>query len=776
MDTAREEIFRFKKVLTKSFALTVLLVVALCAPTAVKAWTTMPVGYVVTVAGNGSYGYSGDEGPATVAGMGYPWGNVGVDSSGNIYIPDGYNNRVRKVDAVTGVITTVAGNGGSGFAGDGGPAADARIDNPTGVVVDGDDNLFIVDLGNSVIRRVDAASGVITTVAGVGNWAGYGGDGGPATSAYLAYPEGLDIDNSGNLFIADQGNSCIRRVDAVTGIITTVAGVCEVYGYSGDGGPATSATLKFPTSVAVDPDGNLFIADYSNHVIRRVDATTGTITTVAGTPGVGGFGGDGGISTSARLKYPTGVAVEESGDIVIADTSNHRVRTVNALTGTIETLAGTGSSGFGGDGGPAANALFDSVVGVTLDGYGNLFITDGNNNRIRRVFLGSANQAPVANAGGNQTVHVGTPVNLDGSASSDPDENYPLTYAWQITSSPSGSVAPLSGPNSVNPSFTADIPGDYTVGLVVNDALGASSTVDEVIISTYNTPPVADAGPDQSVVLIGSTLQLDGTQSWDDDGDGLAYEWAITTRPATSGATLSSTSSATPIFVADVHGDYVASLTVSDPWVSSETDTVIVTFENVRPVADGGGNQDVLAGDAVFLNGSGSTDANGDSLTYSWSFVSRPAGSTATLTGTNTYMTSFTADEAGTYVVSLVVNDGYADSDPSNASVEAISAETAATQALSEASYKVNHQVPGSLKNNNLANALTNKINSALKMIDKGQYAEAIDKLKNDILGKTDGCATGGSPDRNDWITTCGEQDKIYPLIIEAIDYLNSLL
>lgn len=429
--------------------------------------------------------------------------------------------------------------------------------------------------------------------------------------------------------------------------------------------------------------------------------------------------------------------------------------------------------------------FYDVATAMALDNSGNVYVTGWSFGGASTGYDYATikyvdNQPPTAVAGIDQVVHVGAVATLDGSGSSDPDADYPLTYAWQITEMPSGSTATLSDSAAVNPSFTADILGDYTIELIVTDSQGSTSASDSVLISTSNTPPVADAGPDQAVILLGSTVQLDGTQSWDDDGDdvtyGLNYQWSMTSKPAGSVATLSNLAVPGPTFVADVQGDYVIDLVVSDPWASSEPDYMTVGFTNIQPVAHAGGNQNAVVGDSIFLNGAGSTDANGDPLTYSWGFVSTPDGSTAILSGAATSMASFTTDAAGTYVASLVVNDGFVDSDPSNASVEAISAQTAATQALSEASYNVNHLPPGSLKNKNLANAFTNKINSALKMIDKGQYPAAIDKLQNDILGKTDGCANGGSPDKNDWITTCTEQNEVYPIVVEAINYLLGLL
>ena len=236
-----------------------------------------------------------------------------------------------------------------GYGGDGGPAASAALDSPAGVAADAAGNLFIADTGNHRVRRVDAATGVITTVAGTGTF-GYAGDGGPATSAALAIPSAVAVDAAGNLFIADAGNSRVRRVDAATGVITTVAGT-GAPGYGGDGGPATGAALNDPSGWRWTPRATCSSPTRATSRVRRVDAATGVITTVAGT-GAAGYGGDGGPATAAALNYPAGVAVDAAGNLFIADTYNHRVRRVDAATGVITTVAGTGAAGLGGDGGP----------------------------------------------------------------------------------------------------------------------------------------------------------------------------------------------------------------------------------------------------------------------------------------------------------------------------------------------------------------------------------------------------------------------------------------
>ncbi len=339
-------------------------------------WGQTPV--ITTVAGNGTAGYSGDNDSAITAKLNAPYG-VAVDSAGNFYIPDFRNQRVRKVDT-SGIITTIAGNGIGSFAGDNGPATSASLYYPNDVAIDGAGNVYIADMYNQRIRKVDP-SGIITTIAGDGT-AGYAGDNGPATSARLNYPSGVAVDSTGNVYIADMYNQRIRKVDA-SGTITTVAGNGNP-GYSGDNGSATSASLQNPRGVAVDSTGNLYIAAQWNQRIRKVD-TSGVITTIAGN-GAAAFTGDNGIATNASLNYPSGVTVDSTGDIYIADTYNQRVRRVDA-SGIITTIAGDGTAGYAGDNGPPASARLYYPNGVTFDSVGNLYLADTNNFRVRKVTL-----------------------------------------------------------------------------------------------------------------------------------------------------------------------------------------------------------------------------------------------------------------------------------------------------------------------------------------------------------------------------------------------------
>ena len=367
---------------------------------------------ITTVAGNGTYGFSGDGGPATAAQMNAPLG-MAVDSVGDLFIADNGNFRTRRVDATTQLITTVAGNGTYSFSGDGGPATSAQF-SAAGVVVDSAGNLFVSDIDNCRIRRVDATTQVINTIAGDGQCRSGGvGDGGPARAAALYYPVGLALDKAGNLFIGVLDDR-VRRVDAATQTITTVAGN-GTEGFSGDGGPATSAQLSV-LDIAIDNAENLFITDWEFNRIRRVDAATQTITTYAGN-GTMGFSGDGGPATAAQLS-PAGVAVDTVGNLFIADRSNCRIRRVDATTQVISTIAGDGQCGFSGDGGPATSAELRPGGPIAVDSAGNLFISDGEGGRIREVLASKQNQTISFAAIANRTFLPGDSFTVSATASS----------------------------------------------------------------------------------------------------------------------------------------------------------------------------------------------------------------------------------------------------------------------------------------------------------------------------------------------------------------------
>jgi len=349
---------------------------------------TASTNIITTVAGNGTAGFSGDGGVATSAELLSPFG-LAVDVAGNLYIADTGNQRVREVNAATGNISTIAGNGTSGFTGDGGTATSAELENPENIAVDNYGNTYTADPASNNVRSVGSSSahivlpgsGLINTVAGIGT-AGYSGDGGSATSAKIHNPLAVTVDSFGNIYFADEANEVVRKVSAVTGIISTVAG-SGTKGFSGDGGAATSAELNFPDGVAVDALGNVYIMDCNNYRVRKVAALTGIISTVAGN-GTAGFSGDGGTATSAEIDLTNGLAIDSARNLYISDTNNNRIRKVTAA-GIISTVAGNGTAGFSGDGGAATSAELNSPTGVIVDGAGNIYLGDYLNNRVREV-------------------------------------------------------------------------------------------------------------------------------------------------------------------------------------------------------------------------------------------------------------------------------------------------------------------------------------------------------------------------------------------------------
>jgi streptogramin lyase len=294
----------------------------------------------------------------------------------------GYRFHLHVAAAALGVIQTIAGTGTvSGFSGDGGQASSAKLNGPEGVYVDQSGRIYIAERNNQAIRMVDT-TGIITTVAGTGTVSGFSGDGSQASSAKLKNPYGVFVDQSGRIYIADTNNHAIRKVDS-TGIITTVAGTGTVSGFNGDGGQASSAQLKNPRGVHVDQSGRIYIADTTNQAIRMID-TTGIISTVAGTGTVSGYSGDGGQTSNANLNGPNGVHVDQSSRIYIADSFNQAIRMVDS-TGIITTVAGGNGYGYSGDGGQATSAQLGSPRGVYVDQSGRIYIADSYNHAIRMV-------------------------------------------------------------------------------------------------------------------------------------------------------------------------------------------------------------------------------------------------------------------------------------------------------------------------------------------------------------------------------------------------------
>jgi len=336
-----------------------------------------------TVVGTGTAGFAGDAGQATAAELDANYGMAYNQSSGMLYIADQTNNRIRAVNTTTGVISTIAGiTGPGGFGGDAGPATAAKLDAPTGVALDAAGNIYIADASNNRVREITLSTGIINTIAGTGT-PSFSGDGTPATGATINNPRAVLIDGSGNVLFSDGTNNRVRKITTATGIITTIAGSTTAPGFGGDGGQATLALMNLPRGIALDGAGNLYIADMSNNRIREVNAATGIITTIAGNSTPGAIG-DGGAAATAEVNAPTGVTIDPAGNIIISDAGNNKVRSINAA-GIISTTVGTGTAGFSGDGGAPAAAKISGVRAVLYLPNADYYIADEGNNRVRLV-------------------------------------------------------------------------------------------------------------------------------------------------------------------------------------------------------------------------------------------------------------------------------------------------------------------------------------------------------------------------------------------------------
>jgi DNA-binding beta-propeller fold protein YncE len=340
---------------------------------------------ITTAAGTGQTGDSGDGGPAVSARLNMPF-DMAFDFQGHLFFSDTFNHRIRRIDRTTGTITTVAGTGHAGFSGDGGAAVQAQFNEPYGVVVDRNGNLFVADRLNRRIRRIDGRTRMITTVAGNGTKV-YSGDGGPGPEAGLVEPNGVALSRDGKmLFIADVAGNRIRMLDLAGGRISTFAGTGRNR-HDGDGGRAALASIAGARAVDVGPDGSVFILEREGNSLRVVSVDNGTITTIAGS-GVKGYTGDGGPAQSATFNGPKELAVDSAGNIWIVDTENHAIRFIEASAKQIWTVAGTGKAGGDGDGGPAIKARLDRPHGVAIGPDGSCWIADTNNHRLRRVVPG----------------------------------------------------------------------------------------------------------------------------------------------------------------------------------------------------------------------------------------------------------------------------------------------------------------------------------------------------------------------------------------------------
>ena len=454
------------------------------------------VGDIYTYAGTGTAGYSNDGSPAYTAAIDQPR-DLTTDAAGNVYFCDVLNSRVRKI-ARDGTITTVAGNGTTGNSGDGGPATNAALNQPNGVFVDDAGNIFISNTGSNAvlgntIRKVDA-SGTITTIAGVYGTTGSSGDGGPATNAKFNLPLGVLEDANGDVYIADQNNSKIRKITMSTGIINTVIG--STSGYSGDNGPATLAQLQTVRGITADNKGNIYIADADNNAIRKYVPSTGIITTFAGN-GTAGHTGDGGPATAATINSPARFAYDGANILYITDQGNNVIRQVNLATGIISQVAGVAGTGsYSGDFSSATAGHLKLPAGIAVDHFGNFFIADANNSRIRVV---PSTGSIISTLTGPSNVCAGTPISLNSFLSG----SGTATYQWQKNGVDVASGTPYTNTNPQN--------GDvYRVIVSVTPTCGTPFKDTSNDITIMVSPAVsAISGPNP--VCIGQTVVMTDT-------------------------------------------------------------------------------------------------------------------------------------------------------------------------------------------------------------------------------------------------------------------------
>lgn len=465
---------------------------------------------ITTFAGDGQFDFSGDGGPATAATLRFPRG-LALDAAGNLYIADQNNHRIRMV-LPSGMIKTVAGTGEAGYGGDDGPGINAKLNMPSAVVLDQAGNLYIADAGNHVIRWL-AADGVIRTLAGTG-LSGSSGDGGPASAAQFNYPTALAFDPSGNLYVSDQRNHRIRRITP-TGTITTVAGT-GVEGDSGDGGPATAAQLRRPNGVAADASGNFYFSDYAR--IRRV-APNGIVTTFAGV-GQPGVSGDSGAATSAWIRNPADLAFDSTGSLFFVDEYGSAVRRVSP-SGIISTVAGTAVDGYSGDGGSAALAQLRRPRGLTVTPSGHLLIGDSENNRVRLVQLAGPSLVLTVTTESLPLGSTGLPYSLPFSATGGA-----APYTWAVSSGPLPPGLDLSTGGLLSGSPTHV--GSFSFTVAVKDKSGASATASFTL--------AVSAGPLRlSANFPVATMGKPYTARPSASGGAPPYTWSVTRDPFLGG-------------------------------------------------------------------------------------------------------------------------------------------------------------------------------------------------------------------------------------------------
>ena len=646
-------------------------------------------GIITTVAGNGAAGSSGDGGLATSATFNVPWSGT-ADAGGSIYIADPFANRIRKVSH--GVISTFAGNGSGGFGGDGGAASSALFFYPYGVGADSSGAIYVVDSGNERIRKI--SNGIVTTVAGNGNY-GFAGDGGLATKASLSSPGYITFDPAGNLYISDAYANRIRKVSG--GTITTIAGNGAA-AYGGDGGLAINAGIDVPQGIAFDSSGNLYIAEFNSHRVRKV-TPSGSITTVAGN-GIPSYYGDGGPATLAGLYNPIAVAVDASGNLYIADQANNAIRKVSG--GIISTIAGQGVSviGFSGDGGPASQSKLASPTGVFVDGAGNVYAMDAGNIRVREILSGAPGLSAFpgsltfsGTAGGTvaaaQSINITSPLpGLSFSATT----NVP----W-LTLTPAAGAAPGILQVTADPSQLAA--NTYNGAITISAANGVTQNVSVAFTVTSATPPKLGASapgvsfsatqgsPSSTTQIIvtnqgGGSLAFNATASSSTGGNWLQVSPSNGTATPSSPVTLTVTATPGSLGAGTYSGSIVLSSSsggnatiTATLTISAAPQTILLSQTGLTFISVAQGGSPLPQGFGVLNIGQGSMTWAASASTLSggpWLSIDQSSGTVATpYTGVSPINVSVNSSglTAGTYYGKVVVTVPGAPNSPQTVSV-----------------------------------------------------------------------------------------------------------
>lgn len=532
---------------------------------------------IQTIAGTGNAGFLEGTLDATDSRLNSPVAVV-EDTLGNVYFADLNNQRIRKIDVSTNFISTLAGTGVAGFSGDGGIGTSAQLNNPTGVAVYKTQSLYIADRSNHRIRKIDLATGNITTIAGTGV-AGFSGDGSAATAAQLNNPTSVIVDNSGNIYITDLSNHRIRKITIATGNINTIAGTGTA-GFSGDGAAATAAQINSPAGIALDTSGNIYITDQGNQRVRKITIAIGNISTIAGT-GTAGFSGDSAAATIAQLNNPSGIAVDISGDVYVSDQSNQRIRAISIVSGNINTIAGTGIAGFSGDGGSALLAQLNAPSGISIDKKGDILLADRSNHRLRKLFDCDNPDQPVVDASAD-TVCEGDSVllsivggNLNGATD----------WYWY-----KNSCCPMSANIGTGSTIKVLPVGDKNIYYVRGEGGCISSEgVSDTISIIAKESPVVEINAPTTQICIGDSVVLIGEEISGSETD-IVYSWDNNVIDGTS-------------FTPDSTNTYM----LTGTYLNGCSDTAQISIVvNPLPSIDLGPDTFLCAGQSIILNaGSG---------------------------------------------------------------------------------------------------------------------------------------------------------------------------